>query len=154
MQVRDGQVREENNKQHQQSELPGYHQREIKNEKKHSFPSQNHTEALKLSHNKKPLPKETKTQGTDHKNTDTSCDTPYSDAGTMTDSEGSSDSDNGGDGVVGSVDSYVPGCAGGGEVHLAEAVVVIEVRDINDNAPVFPLHTTYGQVLENGPTGE
>ena len=36
-------------------------------------------------------------------------------------------------------------------VHVAETVVKVVVKDINDNAPVFPNTTMYGEVQENGP---
>ncbi|XP_068228176.1 neural-cadherin-like [Palaemon carinicauda] len=38
-----------------------------------------------------------------------------------------------------------------GRVHLAEAIVTIVVKDINDNPPVFPNATMFGEVQENGP---
>ncbi|XP_064115232.1 putative neural-cadherin 2 [Macrobrachium nipponense] len=38
-----------------------------------------------------------------------------------------------------------------GRVHLAEAVVTLFVKDINDNPPVFPNATMFGEVQENGP---
>ncbi|KAK8754219.1 hypothetical protein OTU49_014948, partial [Cherax quadricarinatus] len=37
------------------------------------------------------------------------------------------------------------------QVHVAETVVTVLVKDINDNAPVFPNTTMYGEVQENGP---
>ncbi|XP_071513351.1 uncharacterized protein [Panulirus ornatus] len=37
------------------------------------------------------------------------------------------------------------------QVHVAETVVTVVVKDINDNAPVFPNVTIYGEVQENGP---
>ncbi|XP_068245433.1 putative neural-cadherin 2 [Palaemon carinicauda] len=37
------------------------------------------------------------------------------------------------------------------EVHVAEAVVTVVVKDINDNAPTFPHATIFGEVQENGP---
>nr|XP_045603724.1 putative neural-cadherin 2 isoform X2 [Procambarus clarkii]XP_045603725.1 putative neural-cadherin 2 isoform X2 [Procambarus clarkii] len=37
------------------------------------------------------------------------------------------------------------------QVHVAETVVTVVVKDINDNAPVFPNATIYGEVQENGP---
>lgn len=40
---------------------------------------------------------------------------------------------------------------GGGRVHVVETVVTVVVKDINDNAPVFPNSTMYGEVQENGP---
>lgn len=40
------------------------------------------------------------------------------------------------------------------DVHVAETVVTVIVKDINDNAPVFPNTTIYGEVQENGPIGE
>ncbi|CAL4133360.1 unnamed protein product, partial [Meganyctiphanes norvegica] len=39
----------------------------------------------------------------------------------------------------------------GGRVHVAETTVTIRVKDINDNAPIFPNVTMYGEVQENGP---
>ncbi|XP_071513325.1 putative neural-cadherin 2 [Panulirus ornatus] len=36
-------------------------------------------------------------------------------------------------------------------VHVAETVVTVVVKDVNDNAPVFPNVTIYGEVQENGP---
>ncbi|KAK8405868.1 hypothetical protein O3P69_001976 [Scylla paramamosain] len=170
VQVRDGQVKEETppsaqpqlpqgNEQHQrtqQSKSPVSHQKEEKDEEKientHLSHAQNHTQALLTSRETGTRVKVIETREPSHNsNTDASCERPlYSDAGTVTESEGSGDNDGTGDAAEG---THVLGCAGGGEVHVAEAVVVIEVRDINDNAPVFPLHTTYGQVLENGPTG-
>ncbi|XP_063874461.1 putative neural-cadherin 2 isoform X1 [Scylla paramamosain] len=47
------------------------------------------------------------------------------------------------------------GSAGGdeGRVHVAETVVTVVVKDINDNAPVFPNATMVGQVQENVPAG-
>ncbi|XP_047477091.1 putative neural-cadherin 2 [Penaeus chinensis] len=41
--------------------------------------------------------------------------------------------------------------SGGGRVHVVETVVTVVVKDINDNAPVFPNSTMYGEVQENGP---
>ncbi|XP_071513389.1 putative neural-cadherin 2 isoform X2 [Panulirus ornatus] len=38
-----------------------------------------------------------------------------------------------------------------GRVHVAETVVTVVVKDVNDNAPVFPNVTIYGEVQENGP---
>lgn len=40
------------------------------------------------------------------------------------------------------------------EVHVAETVVSVVVKDVNDNAPVFPNTTMYGEVQENGPISE
>ncbi|XP_042206047.1 putative neural-cadherin 2 [Homarus americanus] len=40
---------------------------------------------------------------------------------------------------------------GGSRVHVAETVVTVLVKDINDNPPVFPNATMYGEVQENGP---
>lgn len=40
------------------------------------------------------------------------------------------------------------------QVHVAETVVTVVVKDINDNAPVFPNTTMFGEVQENGPIGE
>lgn len=40
------------------------------------------------------------------------------------------------------------------QVHVAETVVTVVVKDINDNAPVFPNATMFGEVQENGPIGE
>ncbi|KAG7156226.1 Neural-cadherin-like 21 [Homarus americanus] len=37
------------------------------------------------------------------------------------------------------------------QVHVAETVVTVVVKDINDNAPIFPNATIYGEVQENGP---
>ncbi|XP_045131274.1 putative neural-cadherin 2 isoform X2 [Portunus trituberculatus] len=37
------------------------------------------------------------------------------------------------------------------QVHVAETVVTVVVKDINDNAPVFPNATMFGEVQENGP---
>ncbi|XP_063847144.1 neural-cadherin-like [Scylla paramamosain] len=37
------------------------------------------------------------------------------------------------------------------EVHVVETVVDVVVKDVNDNAPVFPNATMYGEVQENGP---
>ncbi|XP_045138941.1 putative neural-cadherin 2 isoform X2 [Portunus trituberculatus] len=43
------------------------------------------------------------------------------------------------------------GETGGGRAqHKAETVLTVMVKDINDNAPVFPNTTIYGQVQENG----
>lgn len=39
---------------------------------------------------------------------------------------------------------------GGRAQHVAETVLTVMVKDINDNAPVFPNATIYGQVQENG----
>ena len=46
--------------------------------------------------------------------------------------------------------------AGGGEsrVHVTETVVMVVVKDINDNAPVFLNATMLGQVQENVPAGK
>lgn len=41
-----------------------------------------------------------------------------------------------------------------GRVHLVETVVTLLVKDINDNPPVFPNTTMFGEVQENGPIGE
>ncbi|XP_071536735.1 putative neural-cadherin 2 isoform X2 [Panulirus ornatus] len=38
-----------------------------------------------------------------------------------------------------------------GLVHVVETVVTVLVKDINDNSPVFPNTTMFGQVQENGP---
>ncbi|MPC33149.1 Neural-cadherin [Portunus trituberculatus] len=46
------------------------------------------------------------------------------------------------------------GRARGGRVHLVETVVTLLVKDINDNPPVFPNTTMFGEVQENGPIGE
>ncbi|XP_063876102.1 uncharacterized protein LOC135109044 [Scylla paramamosain] len=49
------------------------------------------------------------------------------------------------------------GGGGGGEgsiVHVVDTVVTVVVKDINDNAPVFPNTTMLGHVQENGPAGE
>ncbi|MPC33527.1 Neural-cadherin [Portunus trituberculatus] len=40
---------------------------------------------------------------------------------------------------------------GSSRVHVAETVVTLTLKDINDNAPEFPNATMYGQVQENGP---
>ena len=40
------------------------------------------------------------------------------------------------------------------KVNKAETYVTIKVKDINDNAPMFPNSTMYGEVQENGPIGE
>lgn len=40
------------------------------------------------------------------------------------------------------------------KVHVVETVATIVVKDINDNAPIFPNMTVYGEVQENGPIGE
>ncbi|XP_066957970.1 putative neural-cadherin 2 isoform X2 [Macrobrachium rosenbergii] len=40
---------------------------------------------------------------------------------------------------------------GRSEVHVAETVVTVIVKDINDNAPSFPNATIFGEVQENGP---
>ncbi|XP_063872545.1 uncharacterized protein LOC135106984 [Scylla paramamosain] len=42
------------------------------------------------------------------------------------------------------------GTGGGRAQHVAETVLTVMVKDINDNAPVFPNTTIYGQVQENG----
>ncbi|KAK8742325.1 hypothetical protein OTU49_001806, partial [Cherax quadricarinatus] len=39
----------------------------------------------------------------------------------------------------------------GSRVHVAETVVTVLVKDINDNPPVFPNATMFGEVQENGP---
>ncbi|XP_071534107.1 uncharacterized protein [Panulirus ornatus] len=44
----------------------------------------------------------------------------------------------------------LPG-GGRGRVHVVEMVVTVLVKDINDNPPVFPNATMYGEVQENGP---
>ena len=41
-----------------------------------------------------------------------------------------------------------------GNVHVVETTVTIIVKDINDNAPIFPNATIYGDVQENGPIGK
>ncbi|XP_071534252.1 neural-cadherin-like [Panulirus ornatus] len=38
-----------------------------------------------------------------------------------------------------------------GRVHVVETVVTITVKDINDNPPLFPNTTMFGEVQENGP---
>ncbi|XP_042206188.1 uncharacterized protein LOC121855358 [Homarus americanus] len=38
-----------------------------------------------------------------------------------------------------------------GRVHVVETVVTVFVKDINDNPPVFPNTTMFGEVQENGP---
>lgn len=43
---------------------------------------------------------------------------------------------------------------GGRRVHLVETQVTVLVKDINDNPPVFPNATMFGEVQENGPIGE
>ncbi|XP_037782795.1 putative neural-cadherin 2 [Penaeus monodon] len=40
---------------------------------------------------------------------------------------------------------------GRGRVHVVEAVVTVVVKDINDNPPMFPNATLFGEVQENGP---
>ena len=40
------------------------------------------------------------------------------------------------------------------KVNTVETYVTITVKDINDNAPMFPNSTMYGEVQENGPIGE
>lgn len=40
------------------------------------------------------------------------------------------------------------------QVHVAETVITVIVKDVNDNAPVFPNATIYGEVQENGPIGK
>ncbi|XP_047499098.1 putative neural-cadherin 2 [Penaeus chinensis] len=40
---------------------------------------------------------------------------------------------------------------GGRRVHLVETQVTVLVKDINDNPPVFPNATMFGEVQENGP---
>ncbi|XP_050739089.1 uncharacterized protein LOC127009752 [Eriocheir sinensis] len=47
-----------------------------------------------------------------------------------------------------------PGWVHRGRVHLVETVVTLLVKDINDNPPVFPNTTMFGEVQENGPIGE
>ena len=39
-------------------------------------------------------------------------------------------------------------------VHVAETVVTLTLKDVNDNAPEFPNATMFGQVQENGPIGK
>lgn len=39
-------------------------------------------------------------------------------------------------------------------VHVVETVVTVLLKDINDNPPVFPNATMYGEVQENGPISE
>lgn len=39
------------------------------------------------------------------------------------------------------------------KIHVAETVVTVLVKDINDNAPVFPNATMFGKVRENGEPG-
>lgn len=53
----------------------------------------------------------------------------------------------------------VEGEGGGGAVrawrqHMVETVLTVVVKDINDNAPLFPKDTIYGQVQENGAASE
>lgn len=43
--------------------------------------------------------------------------------------------------------------SGRGRVHVVETVVTVVVKDINDNAPVFPNTTVYGEMQENGEAG-
>ncbi|XP_064095252.1 LOW QUALITY PROTEIN: putative neural-cadherin 2 [Macrobrachium nipponense] len=43
------------------------------------------------------------------------------------------------------------GGGGGGRVHVVETVVTVVVKDVNDNPPVFPNSTIFGEVQENGP---
>lgn len=43
---------------------------------------------------------------------------------------------------------------GSSRVHVAETVVTLTLKDINDNAPEFPNATMFGQVQENGPIGK
>lgn len=43
---------------------------------------------------------------------------------------------------------------GSSRVHVAETVVTLRLQDVNDNPPVFPNATMYGQVQENGPICE
>lgn len=43
---------------------------------------------------------------------------------------------------------------GGRRVHVVETVLTVQVKDINDNPPVFPNATMFGEVQENGPIGE
>ena len=43
---------------------------------------------------------------------------------------------------------------GSSRVHVAETVVTLRLKDVNDNSPVFPNATMFGQVQENGPIGE
>ncbi|XP_069945504.1 putative neural-cadherin 2 isoform X2 [Cherax quadricarinatus] len=38
-----------------------------------------------------------------------------------------------------------------GRVHVVETVVTVMVKDINDNPPIFPNTTMFGEVQENGP---
>nr|XP_027218828.1 putative neural-cadherin 2 [Penaeus vannamei] len=40
---------------------------------------------------------------------------------------------------------------GGRRVHVVESVLTVLVKDINDNPPVFPNATMFGEVQENGP---
>ena len=40
------------------------------------------------------------------------------------------------------------------KVHVVETIVTIIVKDINDNSPIFPNATIYGEVQENGPIGK
>ncbi|KAK4291356.1 hypothetical protein Pmani_035807 [Petrolisthes manimaculis] len=46
------------------------------------------------------------------------------------------------------------GRGGNSRVHLVETTVTMMVKDINDNPPVFPNTTMFGEVQENGPIGE
>lgn len=39
-------------------------------------------------------------------------------------------------------------------VHVVETVLTVHVKDINDNPPVFPNATIFGEVQENGPIGK
>ncbi|ROT83111.1 putative neural-cadherin 2, partial [Penaeus vannamei] len=50
-------------------------------------------------------------------------------------------------------DSRGGGSAAREKVHVAETVVTVLVKDINDNAPVFPNATMFGKVRENGEPG-
>lgn len=61
------------------------------------------------------------------------------------------------DGGCGAAGTYFGGNSasdGDGMVHVVETVVTVVVKDINDNAPVFPNVTMVGQVQENVAAGE
>ncbi|XP_045101058.1 putative neural-cadherin 2 isoform X2 [Portunus trituberculatus] len=64
-----------------------------------------------------------------------------------------SQQDDGGCSVMGTSLREISAGDGEGKVHVAETVVTVVVKDINDNAPVFPNATMLGQVQENVPAG-